>query len=56
MKTPEAIEVIKQYIDFRNGGLKMPDAVELDKALSKAVEVMEHELQHKYPEKEVTND
>lgn len=40
MKTERAIEVIQQYIDFRNGGLKMPDAVELDKALSKAVEVM----------------
>jgi beta-glucosidase-like glycosyl hydrolase len=42
VKTERAIEVIKQYIDFRNGALKMPDNVELDKALSKAVELMEN--------------
>ena len=40
MTTERAIEVLKQYIDFRYGALQMPDGVELDKALSKAIEVM----------------
>lgn len=48
MKTPKAIKVIQQYqrhIATQNKAIHnrvdMPDAVELDKALSKAVEVME---------------
>lgn len=46
MTTERAIEVINQFIDYRNGALKMPDGVELDKALSKAIEVMgESELE-----------
>lgn len=49
MKTPKAIEVIQEYqrhIATKNKAVHnrvdMPDAVELDKALSKAVEVMDN--------------
>lgn len=49
MTTQRAIEVVRQYIDYRNGALKMPDGVELDEALDKAIEVVRESLECQHP-------